>query len=96
MLTKTDVSVQRSFSNRPPAGFANFFYKIEHYVTLVSGPAITLRGASPLAFRIDTEGIGNSAFKFHDTLTSRAEIGDVAARFQDEVIGIIGLGASGA
>jgi hypothetical protein len=96
MLTKTDVTVQRSFSNKPPAGFTNFFDKIEHYVTLISGPAITLHGANPLTFRIDTEVIGKTIFKFHDTLTSRAEIGDLAARFQDEVIAIIGLGGSGA
>ena len=34
-------------------------------------------------------------FKFHDTLTSRAEIGDLAALFKDEVIAIIGLGGTG-
>jgi len=96
LLTKTDVTVQRSFSNKPPAGFANFFDKIEHYVTLISGPAITLHGANPLTFRIDTDVIGKTVFMFRDTLTSRAEIGDLAARFRDEVIAIIGLGGSGA
>jgi hypothetical protein len=95
-LTKTDVIVQRSLSNKPPAGFANFFEKIEHYAALISGPAISLHGANPLTFRIDTDVIGNSMFKFHDTLTSRAEIGDLAAVFQDEVIAVIGLGGSGA
>jgi hypothetical protein len=96
MLEKTDVTVQRSFSNKPPTGFANFFDKIEHYVTLIAGPAIALHGANPLTFRIDTDVIGKTVFKFHDTLTSRAEIGDLAARFKDEVIAIIGLGGSGA
>jgi hypothetical protein len=96
MLSKTDVSVQRSFSNKPPGGFANFFDKIEHYVTLISGPASALHGANPLTFRIDTDVIGKTVFKFHDTLTSRAEIGDLAALFRDEVIAVIGLGGSGA
>jgi hypothetical protein len=95
-LEKTDVTVQRSFSNKPPAGFANFFDKIEHYVTLISGPAIALHAANPLTFRIDTDVIGKTVFKFHDTLTSRAEIGDLAALFKDEVVAIIGLGGSGA
>jgi hypothetical protein len=94
-LTQTDVIVQRSFSNKPPAGFANFFDKIEHYVTLISGPAIALHEANPLTFRIDPAVIGKSVFKFHDTLTSRAEIGDLAAVFKDEVIAVIGLGGSG-
>jgi hypothetical protein len=96
LLTKTDVIVQRSFSNKPPGGFANFFDKIEHYVAIISGPAMSLHGANPLTFRIDPDVIGQSVFKFHDTLTSRAEIGDLAAVFRDEVIGIIGLGGSGA
>jgi hypothetical protein len=95
-LAKTDVIVQRSFSNKPPGGFANFFEKIEHYVAQISGPAMSLHGANPLTFRIDAEVIGKSVFKFHDTLTSRAEIGDLAAVFRDEVIAVIGLGGSGA
>jgi molybdopterin/thiamine biosynthesis adenylyltransferase len=95
VLSKTDVVVQRSFSNKPDGGFANFFDKIEHYVRVISGPAIALHGADPLTFRIDTEVAAGSVFKFHDTLTSRAEIGDLAAMFKDEVIAIIGLGGTG-
>ncbi len=95
-LTKNDVIVQRSFSNKPPGGFANFFDKIDHYLTLISGPAIALHGANPFTFRIDTEVIGKSVFTFHDTLSSRAEIGDLAALFRDEVIAVIGLGGTGA
>src|SRR5262245_42773384 len=39
-----DVVVQRSFSNKPiPSGkFEDFFEKIESYVTIISGPAISL------------------------------------------------------
>ena len=94
-LSKTDVVVQRSFSNKPAGGFANFFDKIEHYVRVISGPAIALHGANPLTFRVDTEVAAGSVFKFHDTLTSLAEIGDLAAVFKDEVIAIIGLGGTG-
>jgi hypothetical protein len=94
-LSKPDVAVQRSFSNKPSGGFANSFDKIEHYVRVIAGPAIEKYGANPLTFGIDTEATGNSVFKFHDTLTSRAEIGDLAAKFKDEVIAIIGLGGTG-
>ena len=38
----------------------------------------------------------NSVFKFHDTLTSRAEITDLAAKFKDDVVAVIGLGGTGA
>jgi ThiF family len=95
-LLKTDVVVQRSFSNKPASGFADFFDKIEHYVAVISGPAIALNGANPLTFRVDTDVTVGSVFKFQDTLTSRAEIGDLTVLFKDEVIAVIGLGGSGA
>jgi hypothetical protein len=94
-LSRTDVVVQRSFSNKPEGGFANFFDKIEHYVRVIAAPAMEIYGANPLTFGIDTETTDDSVFKFHDTLTSRAEIGDLAARFKDEVIAIIGIGGTG-
>ncbi len=94
-LSKTDVIVQRSFSNKPPGGFANFFDKIEHYTVLIAGPAMMLHGASPFTFNVDND-VTQSVFKFRDTLTSRAEIGDLAQIFKDEVIALIGLGGTGA
>jgi hypothetical protein len=94
-LSKSDIVVQRSFSNTPEGGFANFFDKIEHYVWVIAGPAIERYGGNPLTFRLDTEAAAGSVFKFHDTLTSRAEIADLAALFKDEVVAIIGLGGTG-
>jgi hypothetical protein len=93
-----DVVVQRSFSNKPKAigRFQDFFEKIESYVAIISGPAIELHGANPYTFRAVKEVVSDSVFKFHDTLTSRAEIIDLAAKFKDDVIAIIGLGGTGA
>lgn len=92
-----DVVVQRSFSNKPIASgkFQDFFEKIESYVTIISGPARTLHGATPYTFRIVKEIGADSVFEFHDTLTSRAEITDLSAKFKDDVIAIIGLGGTG-
>lgn len=95
-LSKTDVVVERSFSNKPPPGhFPDFFAKIEHYLNLISGPAMNLHGYNPFTFRVDHDVVADSVFKFQDTMTSRAEIGDLAARFKDEVVAIIGLGGTG-
>jgi hypothetical protein len=93
-----DVVVQRSFSNKPKKTgvFDDFFHKIESYVAIISGPAMEKFNASPLTFRCATGVPTNSVFKIHDTLTSRAEIGDLAAKFKDDVIGVIGLGGTGA
>lgn len=94
-LSKTDVLVERSFSNKPEGGFANFFDKIEHYVRVISGPAIARHNVTPLTFRVDSDLAAGSVFKLHDTLTSRAEIGDLVAVFKEEVVAIIGLGGTG-
>lgn len=98
LLAKTDVVVQRSFSNKPVAGngFANFFDKIEHYTKLISGPAIERYGANPFTHRIDPDVVSDSHFKFQDSLSARAEIGDLAAVFKQDVVAIIGLGGTGA
>lgn len=92
-----DVVVQRSFSNKPRAGgkFQDFFEKIESYVGIISGPAMELHDASPYTFRT-VETVPDSVFKFHDTLTSRAEITDLSAKFANDVVAVIGVGGTGA
>ena len=63
---------------------------------IISGPAIELHGATPYTFRAVQSVATDSIFKFHDTLTSRAEISDLSAKFKDDVIAVIGLGGTGA
>jgi molybdopterin/thiamine biosynthesis adenylyltransferase len=91
-----DVIVQRSFSNKPliTGQFADFFDKIESYVGIISGPAMELFSETPFTFRT-VEVMPNSVFKFHDTLTSRAEIGDLSSKFHGDIVAIVGLGGTG-
>jgi hypothetical protein len=93
-----DVVIQRSFSHKPCATgkYADFFEKIERYVTVLSGPAIEKYGVSPLTCRVVTNDTPDSVFKFQDTLTSRAEITDLVAKFKNDVVAVIGLGGTGA
>jgi hypothetical protein len=92
-----DVSVQRSFSNKPHTAqrFTDFFEKIESYVGIISGPAMALSDISPYTFRIVEQVNDYSVFKFQDTLTSRAEISDLSVKFKEDTIAIIGLGGTG-
>lgn len=92
-----DVVVQRSFSNKPKdtGQFPDFFEKIESYVGIISGPAMAKHNADPYTFRAVTDIVPDTVFKFNDTLTSRAEIGDLAARFHDDVVAVIGCGGTG-
>ncbi|MFW8643153.1 hypothetical protein ACOJBO_12075 [Rhizobium beringeri] len=64
-------------------------------MAILSGPAMERYGANPLTFRKVKSEDEESIFKFADTLTSRAEIGDLVQVFKDEVIAIIGLGGTG-
>ena len=92
-----DVVVQRSFSNKPKAEgrFLDFFAKIESYTSIISGPAIERFGKSPYTFRSDNDESEGTIFKLTDSLTSRAEIADLANLFANEVVAIIGLGGTG-
>jgi hypothetical protein len=95
-----DIVVQRSFSNKrivdgQKIGYVDFFEKIENYVALVAGPAMNKYDANPLTFKLVQDTPFTSVFKFQDTLTSRAEISDLACRLEQDVIAIIGLGGTG-
>ena len=94
-----DVVVERSFSNKPrqTGRYDNLFHKIETYVSIISGPAIAKFDdrANPLTFRSVATAEPDPIFKFQDTMTSRAEIADIAAKFRNDVIAIIGLGGTG-
>jgi hypothetical protein len=95
-LSSKDLMVERSFSNKPPSGkYDDWFQKIETYVNIISGPAMNKFEVHPYTFRVLDE-VSDSVFNFRDTLTSRAEIGDLSARFEKEVVAVIGLGGTGA
>lgn len=96
-LLSTDLIVERSFSNKPTAtgAYADHFEKIENYVALFSGPAMNkYSGITAYTFK-EYDSINDSVFKFSDTLTTRAEIGDLSSKLKDDVIAIIGLGGTG-
>ncbi len=97
----SDVVVQRQFSNKPRVGgqlvgFKDFFDKIESYVGIISGPARAKFASNPLTFRSVETVAEDAIFKIHDTMTSRAEITELSAKFREDVVAIIGLGGTGA
>jgi hypothetical protein len=101
LASSPDVVVQRSFSNKLMTktgtlrDYKDFFEKIEHYVTIISGPAQEKCGVKPYTFRLVEETPTKSVFTFRDTLTSRAQMVDLSAKFADDVVAIIGLGGTG-
>lgn len=89
------VIVERQFSNKPGNGYVDFFDKIERYITIISGPAMERHDVTARTFNTYDPAPDDSVFKFRDTLTSRAEIGDLTQAFKQEVVAIIGLGGTG-
>lgn len=87
--------MERSFSNKPIGGFKDWEEKIESYIAIISGPAMIKYDKTPYTFRIVEEN-SDSIFKFRDTLSSRAELGELNVSFKDEHVAIIGLGGTGA
>lgn len=96
--TCKDVAVERRFSNKPreTGRFDNFSEKIESYVGIICAPAMHKYGVTPFTFKTVEDDPQASVFKFQDSLTSKAEIGDLSRRFDDEVVAIVGLGGTGA
>ena len=94
----SDVVVRWALSNKPKdtGRFADFFDKVESYVTIISGPAMESHDVTPNTFRVGEDVPIDSVFKLHDTLTTRAEITDLAVKFKDDLVAIIGLGGTGA
>lgn len=97
----SDVVVQQRFSHKLKEGgqlraYVDHVEKIDSYVTMISGPAMQQFDANPYTFRDCEEQPPNSVFKLRDTLTSRAEISDLAKLFENDVVAIIGLGGTGA
>lgn len=94
-LTLLGVHFPRHLSNKPPEGFSSYFDLIEHYVTLISGPAEELYGATARTgaqYNVESEA---SVFKVIDTFSAKAELTDLNQNFADDRIAIIGLGGTG-
>jgi len=95
-----DLVVQYRFSHKIKEGgnlrdYVNHLEMIEEYVAMISGPAMTRFKVDPYTWREVEDGPEEAIFKIRDTLTSRAEIGDLARLFENDVISIIGLGGTG-
>ena len=91
-----DATYVRHLSNKPPEGFATYSLMVEHYVSLISGPAEQKFGVSSLTGATYDVPPDTSPFKVRDTFSARAEIADLNERVADDQVAIIGLGGTGA
>lgn len=87
--------VQRSFSNKPPDGYPDYFSKMMRYVTMLSDPAKAVDGSTAFTFKVVPSDDGLSPFVYLDTNTSRAHIGGISAKLEGKKIAIVGTGGTG-
>ncbi|MFZ4616661.1 MAG: ThiF family adenylyltransferase [Rectinemataceae bacterium] len=94
----SDVQVTWQLSNKPQNGFADFYEKVESYSILIAGPATEKCDVTPFTFKAPPpdEEEEDSVFLLRDSLTSRAEIGELSAKLHNDKVAIIGLGGTGA
>lgn len=90
------LTARHSFSNKPPEGYLDYYAKMSTYATILAGPAAVLQpGISPRVFSGADEDDQISVFNYLDTASGRVGLGALAAKLENEVIGILGTGGTG-
>jgi molybdopterin/thiamine biosynthesis adenylyltransferase len=90
------LTVNRSFSNKPQNGFADFHAKMTSYITIISAPVESMDPTiNARTFRIIEYTDSDSVFNYPDTNSSRANIGAISERLSGLRIGIVGVGGTG-
>jgi len=91
------ITVNHSFSNKPPAGYSNYYEKVKRYADIITAPAKFLDDqVTEKTFTVILDRADESVFKYIDTNSSRANIEMINGKFSNQKIAIIGLGGTGA
>jgi len=94
---REDLIVNRSFSNKPAAGYPNYYEKVKRYADIISAPAKFLNSdVTEKTFKVIPDNNDESVFQYIDTNSSRANIDVINDKFIGQKIAIIGLGGTGA
>lgn len=90
------IVVNRSFSNKPAAGYTDFYEKVTRYIEIISNPVRSkFPEISPKTFRPIESNEDQSVFRYLDTNSSRADIDRITAKLRSEKAAIIGGGGTG-
>lgn len=88
---------RHSFSSKPgPEGYPDYYTKMVTYATILAGPAAVRQpGLSPRLLQVEDDADEPSVFHYLDTASSRAGLGALASKLENEVVGIVGAGGTG-
>src|SRR5437660_1888528 len=88
--------VQHSFSNKPSAGYKDYYEKMSTYATIIYSPAQSIDPAvTAKTFRVIESEEEESVFNYIDTASSRAGINVINTKLELEKIAIVGVGGTG-
>jgi hypothetical protein len=92
-----NIVVDHSFSNKPSAGYADYYEKMTQYIKIISHPAMALDSkADPKTFKPIETAQEESVFKYIDSSSSRSGIQAISGKLASQRIAIVGLGGTGA
>lgn len=84
------------FSSKPkPHGYRDYFHKMTTYINMISAPAKAIdEKATEKGKQMDLSN-ENSVFNYSDTNSNKPELKELTQKFENQKIGIIGLGGTG-
>lgn len=90
------LTVVRSFSNKPPEGYADYYAMMTRYAEILSAPACAIdKSATAKTFRPIAVPPERSVFAYLDTNSARGRIQNVADKLHGHRLGLVGLGGTG-
>ncbi|WP_395974442.1 ThiF family adenylyltransferase [Chryseobacterium cucumeris] len=91
-----EITVSRTFSNKPQNGYPDYYQKVKRYVEIIGGPAnFTDPSTTARTFKVIEDSSNETVFQYIDTNSSRANIERINSKISNQKIGIIGLGGTG-
>ena len=90
------LEINCTFSSKPSAGYQDYYEKMSTYASIISRHAQELDpDATPRTFSLAESRDEDSVFKYIDTASSRARIGDLNGKLKLNAVAIVGLGGTG-
>lgn len=96
-VLNNQITVSRSFSNKPANGYPDYYEKVKRYADIISAPAKYLDpSVTEKTFQVIPDRNNETVFQYIDTNASRANIEMINAKLEGQRVAIIGLGGTGA
>ncbi|WP_341836844.1 ThiF family adenylyltransferase [Chitinophaga pollutisoli] len=91
-----EIVTNHSFSNKPAAGYADYYEKVSTYATIIASQAKSIDPTVTERTFVKMEGAAeDSVFQYPDTNAIRANIGIINRKLAGQKLAIVGLGGTG-